>query len=128
MQFNRYQCSNQFLMCIARVVATTVALGVVGCASAPTAVRMEPRATAERLGLPDCRVSVPLSQSEVIEDAKMVGNPNPERNREWIEMIDNLQPGDQLRAVNCLSSRSTYFYALIRNDSIILKFYSSIFD
>lgn len=84
---------------------------------------------AERLGLPDCRVSVPLSQSEVIEDAKRVGNPNPEKNQEWIEMTENFQPGDQLRVVNCLrSSRSTYFYALIRNDSIISKFYSSIFD
>lgn len=84
---------------------------------------------AKRLGLPDCRVSIPLSQSEVIDDARRVGNPNAAKSEEWIKMTDALRPGDQLRIVNCLrSSRSTYFYALVRNDSIILSFYSSIFD
>lgn len=84
---------------------------------------------AKHLGFPECSVSVPLSESEVLEDAKRVGNPNPENDQEWIEMTKNIQPTDELRVVNCLnSSRSTYFYALVRNGSIVSKFYSSIFD
>lgn len=110
-------------------ISIAVALMIAGCASAPTEVKMESRSIAKRLGFPDCRVSALLSQSDVIEDAKKVGNPNPEKNQEWIEITKSFQPGDQLRAVNCLkSSRSTYFYALIRNDEVILKFYSTIFD
>ena len=116
------------------VVAVTIAFVAAGCASTPALIKMEPKSIAEQLGLPHCRVSVPLSESEVIEDAKRIGNQNPEKYPEWIEMTSNLQPGDQLRLVNCLrASRSKnvgdpYYYALIRNGKIISKFHIGFFN
>lgn len=95
---------------------------------------MEPKSIAKQLGLPYCRVSVPLSQSEVIEDAKRMDIPDPETYVEWIEMKSNIQSGDQLRLVNCLgTSRSKYggdpyHYVLIRNGKIISKFHIAFFD
>ncbi|SFR94305.1 hypothetical protein SAMN05216570_0964 [Dyella sp. OK004] len=90
---------------------------------------MEPRSIAKQLGFPSCLVSVPLSQSEVIEDAKRMGNPKPEHYPEWIEMSASIQPGDQLRLVDCLrANRSTnvgdpYYYALIRDGKIVSEFH-----
>ncbi|GLQ95626.1 hypothetical protein [Dyella mobilis] len=116
------------------VIVVAIALAVAGCASGPTDLRVEPRSIAQKLGLPDCKVSVPLSQAEVIDDAKRVGNPNPERNQDWIEITKNFQPGDELRAVNCLSAARSkdvgdpYYYALIRNDVIVLKFHVGFFN
>lgn len=75
-----------------------------------------------------------MSQSEVISDAKRVGNPNPEKYLEWIAMTSNIQSGDQLRLVDCLkASRSKdvgdpYYYALIRNSTIFLKFHIGFFN
>ena len=116
------------------VTAATIAFVVAGCVSAPAKVKMEPKLIAKHLGLPDCRVSVPLSQSEVIEDAKRVGTPYPEKYLEWIKMTTTMQPGDQLRLVNCLrASRhknvgDPYYYALIRNRKIISKFHIGFFN
>jgi hypothetical protein len=113
---------------IGAVTASTV-VTVAGCASAPTPIGMEPRGAGSRIGFSECRISVPLTQGEVIADARRLGNPNPSENPEWIQITKTIQSGDKLRAVNCLgTSRSTYFYALIRNDSVILEFYSSMFD
>lgn len=119
-----------------RELFTTISITflVAACASAPTAVEMEPRSIAEQLGLPECRVSVPLSQSEVIEDAKRIGNPNPEKYPAWIEMTSSIRPGDQLRLVNCLKDSQyknvgdPYYYALIRNGKIISKFHIGFFN
>jgi len=95
---------------------------------------MEPKSIAKQLGLPGCRVSIPLSQSEVIEDAKRIGNPDLEKYPQWIEMTSNTRPGDQLRLVNCLMagrSRKTgdvYYYVLIRNGKIISEFHIGFFN
>jgi hypothetical protein len=101
-----------------------------GCTSA--SIRSEPPSFAAQLGLPYCKVSVPLSPSEVVENSKRSGNPNPESNGEWIKMAAALQPGDQLRRVNCLGAQGhvgdPYYYALIRNHEIFLKFHPMIFD
>lgn len=107
----------------------TIALAVMGCASAPPShINMEGRSVANRLDLPSCRVSVPLSQTEVIENAKRDGNPNPELNHEWIEMAAKIMPGDTLRLVKCENSGDPYFYALFRKSRVISKFHSMIFD
>lgn len=104
------------------------------CTSTLTTVKIAPHSVANRLGFPACNVSVPLSKAEVIEDAKRIGNPNPEVYPEWIAIIKNIQPGDQLRLVDCLNARqsrkmgSVYFYALIRDNRVFLKFYPMIFD
>ena len=116
------------------VTAITIAFVVAGCTSDPATVRMEPKSIAQQLGLPGCRVSIPLSQPEVIDDAKRIGNPDLEKYPEWIEMTSNIRPGDQLRLVNCLmASRSrkvgdVYYYVLIRNGKIISEFHIGFFN
>jgi len=106
-----------------------IACAAAGCASSRPAVKMEPGSVATQLGVPGCRVSIPLSQSEVIEDAKRMGNPNPEKYPEWIGMVASKQPGDQWRLVDCLSaSRAAkvgdpYYYALIRDGKIVSRFH-----
>lgn len=107
---------------------------LVACTSTLTTVKIAPHSVANRLGFTGCSVSVPLSKSEVVEDAKRIGNPNPEVYPEWIAIIKNIQPGDQLRLVDCLNTRqsrkmgSVYFYALIRDHNVLLMFYPMIFD
>jgi hypothetical protein len=98
-------------------------------------VKYEPSSFADRVGLPYCSVSIPLSPSEVIENSKRSGNPNPESNGEWIRMEENRQPGDKLREVNCSGTtkrygkfRDPYYYGLFRGDAIILKFHPVILD
>lgn len=114
--------------------AASIAFMIVGCAPGPATVKMEPKPIAMKLGVPDCMVSVPLSQSEVIEDAKRMGSPNPEESPQWTGMVSSIRQGDQLRLVNCLSlSRSKnvgdpYYYALIRDGKIISKFHIGFFD
>lgn len=120
----------------ARSLVTAISLGlvVVGCASVSSGVKVESTSVAKRLGVSGCTVSVPLSPSEVIAEAKKDGNPEPEKNSDWIKITSNLQPGDQLRLVNCLKTTSSnkvtgsFFYALVRNDAILLKFHSAIVD
>lgn len=95
---------------------------------------MESVAVAKRLGVPNCRVSVPLSQAEVIQHAKRDGNPNPGESHEWVKLVREMQPSDQLRLIDCLEARRSksvsdpYFYALVRNDTIIAKFHSVMID
>lgn len=117
------------------IAAIGIGIALAGCTSSTlTTVKMAPNTVAKQLGFPRCRVSVPLSQSEVIEDAKVIGNPRPEEDPEWVAITKNDQPGDELRVVDCLkagrSSRDsgTYFYVLIRNNQIIRKFYVGMFD
>lgn len=110
------------------VAVFAIAFAVAGCASAPAIVEVAPKSIARRLGLSDCRVSVPLSQSDVINLVKRWDNhPSPEENQEWIEITAKQQPGDQLRMVSCKSG-DPYFYALIRNDMIISKFHPVFLD
>lgn len=110
------------------------AFTLAGCVSTLTAVKMAPQPVADGLGFPSCRVSVPLSQPEAIDDAKRIGNPHPESYPEWIAITKNRLPGDQLRLVDCsrvVQSNKVsgqYFYALIRDHRIMLKFYPMIFD
>lgn len=114
------------LMGLAFVI--TITLAVVGCASTPQVFKMEPKSMAKRLGLPNCRVSVPLSRTEVIDAVKQWDNyPNPENNQEWVEITSNLKPGDQLRMASCKVG-DPYFYALIRDDTIFFKFHPVIID
>lgn len=108
-------------------IAATFALA--SCASTPSSVKTEPASIATKLGFPSCRVSIPLSQSEVIEDAKRMGNPKPESYPAWIKMTTSIQPGDQLRLVDCLkasrpvSAGDPYYYALFRGGKMVSEFH-----
>jgi hypothetical protein len=130
MQFNSDRVWYRFSFRYA-LLACISAVAVVGCASDPAGVQFESRSVASRLGLPSCDVSVALSPSEVIENSKRSGNPNPEENDEWIKMVASLKSGDQLRLVNCLGVKGIgdpYYYALFRNGEIISKFHPMIFN
>ena len=111
------------------IAAVIIAFAAAGCASSPTAVKTESASTARQLGFPGCQVSIPLSQSEVIEGVKRMGNPTPKTYPEWIKLPASIQPGDQLRLVDCLSaSRSRnvgdpYYYALFRGGKVISEFH-----
>jgi hypothetical protein len=106
-------------------------MGIVGCASSPVGLNYEPAKVASRLGFAGCAVSVPLSQSEVAENSRRSGNPDPESNKEWVAIAAAVRPGDQLRLVNCLGSKSIgdqYYYALFRADDVVAKFHPMIFN
>ncbi len=105
-----------------------------GCSSDSARLKREPVPVASRLGLSDCRVSVPLTSSQVIDQSLRSGNPNPEEDGEWAAMLAALQPGDQLREVSCPNVRSgrgyrdPYYFALFRDDLLVLKFHPVILD
>ena len=67
-----------------------------------------------------------MSESEVLDNAKRDGVPHPEKNQEWIEIANNIHPGDQLRLVSCKYG-NPYFYALIREETVIMKFRPLLF-
>lgn len=107
-----------------------VIFAMAGCMSSPSGWKYERQSFAEGMGLDGCSISVPLTPSEVIENSKRSGNPDPESNDEWIAMAAEFRAGDQLRWINCLGvkGKSNAYYALIRDGSTILKFYPMIFD
>ena len=83
------------------------------------------------MGFAGCKVSVALTPSEVIENSKRSGNPDPEKNAEWIKMSAEFRSGDQLRLINCLGVNGvgdSYYYALLRNGSTVSRFHPMIFD
>jgi hypothetical protein len=129
MLFSSIQCWNRFaLRC---VLACSIAFAV-GCASTPTGIlKFEASPFGDQMGLHGCWISIPLSPPEVLENAKRGGNPNPEANGEWIKMAADFRDGDQLRLVNCSGVKGigdTVYYALIRDNAIVLKFHSMILD
>ena len=113
-----------------------IATVLAGCASvAPQqSLNVEPAKVAERLGLHGCRVSVPLTTQEVLDDARRSGNPAPEKNDDWRKITEELRPGDELREVNCSAvpeqrkRRAPVYYALVRDGVVLLRFVPMILD
>ena len=112
-----------------------LAFGLVGCAGTQSTVKTEPRSVARRLDFPLCMVSVPMSQSQVLEAAKRDGNPDPEGNGEWVGIVAKLQPGDKLREVSCFKAYhlgkkidDPQFYTLFRDDVEVARFHPVIWD
>src|SRR5690606_17872196 len=103
------------------VIATAIALALVGCASAPKSLSIEPSSIAEKLGFPGCEISVALNPSEVVDlGRKMKIYPDPTEDPEWGKMIAIRQPGDQIRRVSC-SAKNVSSYILVRNEGVIFK-------
>jgi len=108
------------------IIATAAVLA--GCASAPEAMRMEPRTVAEKLGFPDCGVSIPLNPVEVVEMGRELKlYPNPAEDPEWSKMLAIRRPEDQLRRVSC-EAKNLSSYVLIRNDEVVFKSDIGFFD
>ena len=112
------------------VALTTLAATILasGCANSDAKLKMEPHSVAARLGEPQCRVSVPLTQAEALGLARSWGDPNPEARPEWAKIVAELRPGDQLRMVDCVRAKHNFYFAHIRGDAIITKMYTMILD
>ena len=88
---------------------------------------MESASVAKRLGVPRCKVSVPMTQDEVLTSAKSWGDPHAETRGEWAEILATTQPGDQLRLVDCVKAdrhgvaAGYYYYALFRGQAIVAQ-------
>jgi hypothetical protein len=101
---------------------------VAGCATSDATIKMEPHSVAKRLGVPHCQVSIPLSQTEVLEEARRWGDPIGEFRPEWAKIVAELKPGDQLRMIDCVRVDHNFYFAHIRNDTILTKMYTMILD
>ncbi len=113
------------LSVLAALAATTLFLG---CSYSATTLRMEPPSVARQLGVPRCRVSVPLTQAEALREARSWGNPNPEANPAWAKIVADTQPGDQLRLIDCMRTQHHMYFAHIHNDSIVTEVHPMFFD
>lgn len=124
----RDYCRRSCFAHVGRVLIAITLLTAVACATTPELISMESREFAKSLGLPGCRVSVPLSHAEIIEiGRKWEIYTNPESDPEWVKMVATEQPGDQLRLVDCEGTERS-FYALIRNNAIMFRYYPLTMD
>src|SRR4051812_39373444 len=97
---------------LARIATAAAApLFSVACASSNPDLKMEPHSVAKRLRVPNCQVSVPLTQSELLEEAHRGGDPITESRTEWAKIVSELKPGDQLRLVDCVRSNHNFYFA-----------------
>ena len=111
------------------IIAATLSL-VVGCAH-NVGPRMEPAHVANEVGFPKCRVSVPLSQDEVLENARLSGVPAPETQIDWAKMKAAYRLGDQFRFVSCVSGKHVgapgySFFGIFRGNSVALQMFQVI--
>ena len=93
--------------------------------STSSELKMEPRSVARQLGVPKCRVTIPLSPAEVVQIANRSGAPDFGRSEGWAEWLDERQSGDQFRLAIC---KGNPFFMLVRDGAIIDKGYFVIFD
>ncbi len=108
------------------ILALAATFGVAGCTHAYDGPKNAPASVAERLGVPGCRVSVPMSQAEVLANAKRDGDPHTEGREEWLKIVATSHPGDELRKVACLKSgrygsAGDMYFGLFRNGAMIAK-------
>jgi hypothetical protein len=93
-------------------------LFLAGCAH-ELGPRFEPARVARVLGLANCRVTQPMGRYETLDYADLVGNPNLENSPEWNGAMSMMQPGDDLRYVDCPSGDN--YFALFRGRSLLLN-------
>ena len=112
------------------LVLLTLSL-VAGCAHTSVGPRMEPAYVAIEVGFPKCRVSVPLSQDEVLANARLTGVLDPEAQNDWAQMKAAYRPGNQFRLVSCVSGQRVgapgySFFGLFRGNSVVLQMFQVI--
>lgn len=128
MKLNKSHRLDDLLRHFCLAIAGAVALLAMGCTTTAGPVKLEGRSFADRLGLQNCRVSIPLSPSEAVEiGRKWEIYPNPEKDPDWVKMLSMQQPGDELRLISC-STGNPYFYALIRNGAVIYRYLLPVLD
>ena len=92
---------------------------IAGCAH-NLGPKMEPARVARELGLAECHVSESMRRYETLDFADLLGNPNLADSTEWATALSMMQPGDQLRYVNCKSGNN--YFGLFRGKTVLLKF------
>ncbi|WP_426662798.1 hypothetical protein [Rhodanobacter aciditrophus] len=89
---------------------------------------------AKRFGVPRCKVSVPLTQEQVLLAAKRQGDPYTEKRPEWATIKREAKPGDQLRQVICLTTgpqgyaAGDVFYGLFRRGKMVAEMHTIIIN
>ena len=130
MEGNGRTVSQRLLACVSLALWIVLA----GCMHSALELKMESGSVARRLGVPGCRVSIPLKPSQVLEQARRDGDTNPEARPEWIAMQRQFQSGDQFRLVHCMGggqsgiATRTYYFALFRSNSVIAEMHHVIVD
>lgn len=76
--------------------------------------------TRRELGLANCSVTEPMRRYQTLDYADLIGNPNLADSPEWAEAMSMMQPGDDLRFVECKSGAN--YFGLFRGKSVLLKF------
>jgi hypothetical protein len=74
---------------------------------------------ARELGLANCRVTQPMRRYEALDYADIVGNPNLAAFPEWNRAMAMMQPGDNVRYVDCPNGGN--YFALFRGKSLLLN-------
>lgn len=99
--------------------ATLCVALVAGCAH-----RLGPEMASTRhsraLGLANCSVTEPMRRYQTLDYADLIGNSNLADSPEWAQAMSMMQPGDQLRHVEC--KNGVNYFGLFRGDTILLKF------
>ena len=88
--------------------------------------RMERARAASEVGLPGCRVSIPLTEQEVLATARLTGISVPETQVAWAEMKAAYRTGDHLRFVSCMSGKGVgspgySFFGLFRGSKVAAR-------
>ena len=119
------------VLCLTVPLATLVG----GCSHDLLGFRLEEPKFAAEIGFPDCDVTMPLSREEVLASSRRIGIEHLETSVEWADVLATSRPGDQLRLVNCVSSRKVRgarggysIYGLYRGDKKIREFGQVIND
>lgn len=100
------------------VLIALVSLLVTSCAHR-LGPRYESMSVARKLGLADCRVTESMRRYETLDYADLIGNPNLENSLEWRKAMSMMQPGDELRYVDCQSGNN--YFALFRGKTLLFN-------
>lgn len=107
------------------------------CAHSPlgpkidTSSRISKQEFVSRFGFPECTISVPLTRDEAVKSAESVGAPQIDQRIDWIEMMDVMEPGDELRNVRCIPRRGrggVDLIGLFRNSKVIAEVHTVFMD
>ena len=116
------------------------ALIICGCAHSPDGPKLDRSPgidlspIARRLSVSRCKVSVPLTQDQVLEAARRLGDPQPEDRAEWAYMVKSVQPSDELRQITCLKrglhgmATGDIFFGLFRSGEVVAEMHNVIIN
>lgn len=96
-----------------------------------TSSRINKQEFVSRFGFPRCTISVPLTLHEAVKSAESVGAPQIDQRTDWIEMMDVMSPGDELRNIRCIPRRGrggVDLIGLFRNSKLIAEVHTVFMD